>query len=150
MSGSPSDHPQVSPSQIVPRRARVLVVDDERLVAESLERVLSSEFTVTAVTHPEQALAGIASGETFDVILCDVMMPNIHGVELRNRIEAVAPDQAARIVFVTGGIVIPEVRALLERVPNAWLEKPIDIEGLRELIRRRMRNPAWLPARPAV
>lgn len=132
------------------RRARVLVVDDEPMVAESLRLVLSDEFTVTATTNPEQALAGIVAGESFDVILCDVMMPVINGVELRNSIDRIAPDQAARIVFVTGGIVIPEVRALLERVPNAWLEKPIDLEGLRELIRRRIRSDSWLPSRPAV
>jgi CheY-like chemotaxis protein len=126
------------------------VVDDERLVAESFRRILSDEFTVTAITQPEQALAQITSGEWFDVILCDVMMPAMNGVELRNRIEGHAPDQAARIVFVTGGIVRPEVRALLERVPNAWLEKPIDIEGLRDLIRRRVRSAAWIPSSPAV
>ena len=44
------------------------------------------------------------------------------------------------VPLVTGGIVIAEVRGLLERVPNAWLEKPIDVEGLRDLIRRRMRS----------
>lgn len=112
--------------------------------------MLSDEFTVTATTDPEHALAGIARGEAFDVILCDVMMPIMTGVELRNRIERISPDQAARIVFVTGGIVLPEVRALLERVPNAWLEKPIDIEGLRELIRRRMGGATWISSRPAV
>jgi CheY-like chemotaxis protein len=128
----------------------VLVVDDERMVAESFRRILSDEFAVTAITEPEQALAWITSGETFDVILCDVMMPAMNGVELRNRIEGLAPDQAARIVFVTGGIVMPEVRALLERVPNAWLEKPIDIDGLRDLIRRRLRGAAWIPSSPAV
>jgi CheY-like chemotaxis protein len=150
MSASPSDPPPRTFSGTVPRRARVLVVDDERLVAESLRLVLGDEFIVTATTDPEQAFVGISSGESFDVILCDVMMPTMNGVELRDRIDGVAPDQAARIVFVTGGIVLPEVRALLERVPNAWLEKPIDVEGLRELIRRRMRNDAWLPSRPAV
>jgi CheY-like chemotaxis protein len=134
----------------MPRRARVLVVDDEPLVAESLRLVLSDEFAVWATTYPEQALTRIASGESFDVILCDVMMPIMSGVELRNRIDAIAPDQAARIVFVTGGIVRPDVRALLEGVPNAWLEKPIDLEGLRELIRRRMRSTSWLPSLPAV
>jgi CheY-like chemotaxis protein len=128
----------------------VLVVDDELLVAESLRLVLSDEFAVTATTNPEHALARIVSGESFDVILCDVMMPVLNGVELRNRIEGVAPDQAARIVFVTGGIVNPEVRALLESVSNAWLEKPLEVEGLRELIRRRVRSAAWIPSRPAV
>jgi CheY-like chemotaxis protein len=150
MSGSSSDRPPRTASGTVPRRARVLVVDDERMVAESFRRILSDEFAVTAITEPEQALAWITSGETFDVILCDVMMPAMNGVELRNRIEGLAPDQAARIVFVTGGIVMPEVRALLERVPNAWLEKPIDIDGLRDLIRRRLRGAAWIPSSPAV
>jgi CheY-like chemotaxis protein len=149
MSVPPSEPPRTA-SGTVPRRARVLVVDDEHLVAESLRLVLADECSVTATTDPTRALADIAEGESFDVILCDVMMPVMNGVELRNRIESVAPDQAARIVFVTGGIVNPEVRALLESVPNAWLEKPLDLEGLRELIRRRVRSDSWLPARPAV
>jgi hypothetical protein len=50
--------------------------------------------------------------------------------------------QAARIVFITGGLLLPQVRALLDSVPNTCLEKPLDLEGLRELIRRRVRA-AW-------
>jgi CheY-like chemotaxis protein len=123
----------------------VLVVDDEPLVAESLRLVLSADFSVTITTDAMEALGWISSGQTFDVILCDVMMPNLNGIQLRDRIEAVAADQAARIVFVTGGILLPSVRGLLESVPNAWIEKPIDLEGLRDLVRRRARGeaPAW-------
>jgi CheY-like chemotaxis protein len=129
----------------MPRRARVLVVDDEPLVAESLRLVLSGEFSVTSTTDPNEALKSISGGETYDVILCDVMMPQMNGIELRDRIATDAPDQAARIVFVTGGILIPHVRSLLETVPNAWIEKPIDLEGLRDLVRRRVRGdaPTW-------
>jgi CheY-like chemotaxis protein len=150
MPATPNDPPPRSSSGTVARPARVLVVDDEPLIAESLRRVLSDEFTVSATTDPEMALAGIVSGQSFDVILCDVMMPTMNGVDLRDRIEEISPDQAARIVFVTGGIVMPEVRALLEGVSNSWLEKPVDIDGLRELIRRRVRSATWLPSRPAV
>jgi CheY-like chemotaxis protein len=127
------------------RQARILVVDDERMVAQALSLVLSREFAVTTTTQPAQALEWIVSGESFDVILCDVMMPEMNGVELRARIDATDPDQAARIVFVTGGVLLPHVRALLESVPNAWIEKPIDIDGLRELVRRRVRavRPSW-------
>ncbi len=132
------------------RRARVLVIDDDVLVAESLRRVLSDEFTVAAVTLPQEALEQLAGGDSYDVILCDVMMPIMNGIELRERVEAVAPEQAARMVFITGGILVPRVRALLESVPNAWLEKPIDLEGLRELIRRRIRGAPWQTASPAV
>ncbi len=131
-------------------RARVLVVDDEVLVAESLRRVLSDEFAVSAITTPQEALDRLAGGDSFDVILCDVMMPVMNGIELRERVQAFAPEQAARIVFITGGILVPQVRALLESVPNAWLEKPIDLEGLRDLIRRRIRGVAWQIARGGV
>jgi CheY-like chemotaxis protein len=140
-----SHHP---PSGTVLRQARtprVLVVDDDALVAESLRLVLSMECTVEVSLDPVGALDRIRAGETFDVILCDVMMPHMNGIELRGHIEAIARDQAGRMVFVTGGILQPEVRSLLERVPNAWIEKPVDIEGLRELVRRRARTgpPPW-------
>jgi CheY-like chemotaxis protein len=118
---------------------RVLVVDDEPLLAESLRLVLEGEFSVTTTTEPALALERIAAGESFDVILCDVMMPQMNGVVLRDRIAAIDDEQAARIVFVTGGVLQPHVRNLLESVPNAWIEKPIDIDGLRELVRRRAR-----------
>lgn len=119
--------------------ARVLLVDDEVLVVDSLRRVLSAEFEVSSTTRAEQALEWIIGGESFDVILCDVMMPGLNGVELRRRIEEFSPEQAVRMVFVTGGLLLPHVRSMLDDVPNTVLEKPIDVEGLRELIRRRVR-----------
>jgi CheY-like chemotaxis protein len=124
---------------------RVLVVDDELLVVQSLRLVLSGEFDVSGTTHADEALACIAGGQSYDVILCDVMMPGLSGVELRDRIHATSPDQAARIVFITGGLIVPEVRAMLDHVTNTVLEKPIDLDGLRELIRRRVRG-AWSAA----
>jgi CheY-like chemotaxis protein len=125
-----------------PRVARVLVVDDEAMVAKSLQLVLAREFDVSRTTEPEKALEWFSRGESFDVILCDVMMPRINGVELRNRVARFSPDQAARIVFITGGLLLPHVRVLLDSVPNTCLEKPLDLDGLRELIRRRVRA-AW-------
>jgi CheY-like chemotaxis protein len=143
----------MGPARSVPRSVsgvrpcvpRVLVVDDELLVVQSLQLVLSGEFDVAGTTHPEQALAWIAGGQSYDVILCDVMMPGLSGVAVRDRIHAIAPGQAARVVFITGGLIVPEVRSMLDHVANTVLEKPIDLDGLRELIRRRVRG-AWLPA----
>ncbi|HXX70547.1 MAG TPA: response regulator [Polyangiaceae bacterium] len=120
----------------------MLVVDDEALVVDSLQRLLSAEFEISSTTRAAEALEWITGGESYDVILCDVMMPDLNGVELRNRIEELAPEQAARVVFVTGGLLLPHVRSMLDDVPNTVLEKPIDIEGLRELIRRRVRT-SW-------
>jgi CheY-like chemotaxis protein len=118
------------------------VVDDDALVLDSLRRVLSDEFEVTTTIRPEEAIEWISAGESYDVILCDVMMPVLNGVDFRDRVEGVSPEQAARIVFVTGGLLFPQVRSALDRVANTVLEKPIDLEGLRELIRRRVRA-AW-------
>jgi CheY-like chemotaxis protein len=131
------------------RVARILVIDDEAKVAKSLELVLAGEFDVSRTTEPELALEWLQKGESFDVILCDVMMPGVNGVELRNRVAVFSPDQAARIVFITGGLLMPEVRHLLDSVPNTCLEKPLDLDGLREFIRRRVRA-AWHEAGGAV
>lgn len=117
------------------RVLRVLVVDDEPLVAESMRLVLSDEFDVASMTDPALALASLTSGNSYDVILCDVMMPNMNGVELRNRVHAYDPEIAARIVFVTGGILMEKVHQLLETVPNLVLAKPFDFASLREFIR---------------
>jgi CheY-like chemotaxis protein len=121
------------------RGARILVVDDEPRVAEALKVVLSDEFDVRATSDPREALAWLTAGDRYDVVLCDVMMAPMNGIELRNQVHRLAPDVAARIVFITGGILHERVRALIESVPNTCLEKPIDMPALRELIRRRTR-----------
>jgi CheY-like chemotaxis protein len=104
--------------------------------------VLADQFEVTALTDPSAALGRIASGDWYDVVLCDVMMPGLNGVELLRRVEAVAPEVAARFIFIAGGILLPHVQALLENVPNLVLAKPFDFAALRELIRRRTRPDA--------
>lgn len=117
---------------------RVLIVDDELLLAESLRRILADEFEVSVTSAPTMALAWLTSGDWYDVVLCDVMMPGMNGVELRAAAERVVPELAARFVFMTGGILLPEVQALLDKTPSMVLAKPFDYGALRELIRRRV------------
>lgn len=117
----------------------MLVIDDELLVAESLRRVLADEFEVTVVTESTSALARLASGDWYDVILCDIMMPGMHGVALHEHVQRDQPDLAARFVFITGGIVLPHVQTLLEGISNLVLTKPLDMPAMRELVRRRTR-----------
>jgi DNA-binding NarL/FixJ family response regulator len=115
---------------------RVLIVDDELLLAQSLRRILADEFEVTVTSAPSMALSWLTSDKWYDVVLCDVMMPGMNGVELRAQVERVAPEQAARFVFMTGGIRQPEVQAVLDLTPSIVLAKPFDYGALRELIRR--------------
>ena len=70
------------------------------------------------------------------MVLCDLSMPVVSGEQLYARLRAVAPEQAARVVFVTGGAVAPGAREFLEASTNERLDKPIDVARLRALVRR--------------
>ena len=116
------------------RRARVLVIDDEEALVHTMKRYLAHEHDVEAVTSARAALDLLTSGRRFDVILCDVMMPQITGMDFHTRVIAIDAALAPRIVFVTGGAFTPTARDFLDRVPNRRLEKPFDLKALRLLV----------------
>jgi len=117
-----------------PRRGRVLIIDDETIVALAVRRMLAPEHDVDAVTAASVALERIAAGERFDVILCDLMMPQMTGMDFYEGLSRVAPEQVPRIVFMTGGAFTPSARAFLDKVPNARMEKPFDVQNLRLMV----------------
>ena len=114
-------------------RARILVVDDEPLMGSAITRVLA-EYEVVALTSARVAMTRIAAGERFDVILCDVMMPDFSGIDLHAAITRQAPELQDRLVFVTGGAYTTEAIEFLERVSNPRLEKPILPRALHEAV----------------
>lgn len=120
-----------------PSRSRVLVVDDEASVATMIRRLLQSEHDVTTTTSAIEALAFIEAGERFDVILSDLMMPQMTGMEFHARLGAVAPELTCRMVFLTGGAFTEKARTFLQTVPNQHIEKPFDRNQLRALVNRR-------------
>jgi len=129
--------PQVKPAvaQIAPpRRGRVLIVDDEPMVGAAVRRMLASEHDVDAVTAVSEALERIGGGQRFDVILSDLMMPQMTGMDFYEGLLRVAPEQAERLVFMTGGAFTPAARAFLDQVPNARIEKPFDVQNLRLMV----------------
>jgi CheY-like chemotaxis protein len=96
---------------------------------------LGPEHEVVALTSAVDALARFARGERFDVILCDVMMPVMTGIELYERVRSADAETAARMIFLTGGAFTPEAQAFLERDTIRHLEKPFDLAELRRLVR---------------
>jgi PAS domain S-box-containing protein len=114
---------------------RILVVDDEPMILGALRRSLGTEYDVTGLTDAREALARITAGERFDVMLCDLMMPDLTGMDLHAELGRVAPEQRDRMIFVTGGAFTPKAREFLGRVPNARVEKPVDFQNLRMLMR---------------
>jgi CheY-like chemotaxis protein len=116
-------------------RARLLIVDDEPLLLAALSRTLAPEHEVAAFTHAQQALAQLRAGERYELILCDLMMPEMTGMELYETLAREAPEQAGRMVFLTGGAFTEAARAFLENTRLPWLEKPFDPETLRPRLR---------------
>jgi PAS domain S-box-containing protein len=121
-------------------RARILVVDDEAMVGRAVARILGAEHEVAAVTSGEAALAQLRAGPGFDLVLCDLMMPGLSGMDLFERVSQAAPAAAARFVFLTGGAFTDRARQFLERVPNPRLEKPFDPDGLRRSVAGLLRS----------
>ncbi len=116
-------------------RASVLVVDDEAAVGGLMRRVLQ-DHDVTVFTRARDALALLASGSQFDIILSDLMMPEMSGMEFFDELTERFPESAARTVFVSGGAFTPAARAFLDRVTNERVEKPIDPQRMRKLVQR--------------
>jgi len=113
----------------------VLIIDDEPMILGALRRALGGEYRVTCLSDGREALARFAAGERFDVILCDLMMPDTTGMDLYAAIDRLAPGQGQRMIFVTGGAFTPRAREFLDRVPNPRIEKPVDFQNLRVLMK---------------
>jgi len=130
------------PVELVPaagRRGRILVVDDEELVVRSVKRILSKEHDVVATVSATEALALCAGGEQFDLILCDLMMPEMTGMDLHRELSLVAPEQADRMIFVTGGAFTEKAWRFLSETPKEHLEKPFASANLRAIVQRYLR-----------
>jgi PAS domain S-box-containing protein len=121
------------------RRGRILVVDDEPLVIRTVKRILSKEHDLVVTVAATEALGLCASGEKFDLILCDLMMPEMTGMDLHRELSLVAPDQADRMIFVTGGAFTEKARRFLSETPKEHLEKPFASANLRAIVQRYLR-----------
>jgi nitrogen-specific signal transduction histidine kinase/CheY-like chemotaxis protein len=121
-------------------RGRVLVVDDDRLVGDAIALTLRYESDVTVVTTGREVLDRLAAGERYDVILSDLLMPVMTGMDLYAELLRVAPEVVGSVVFITGGVTTPRARAFLAGVANPCLQKPVDVKELRELVRSRVRG----------
>jgi PAS domain S-box-containing protein len=121
----------------VPRpalRGKVLIIDDEKDLTDVTREGLSDLHDVQATQDARQALEWIAAGQRFDLILCDMMMPLMTGMEFHTRLAALVPQQADRVVFMTGGAFTPRAREFLARLPNLGLEKPFDLSHILAMV----------------
>ncbi len=107
-----------------PRRLRVLVVDDEAMLRRAFQRLIGAMHE-TVTTDGPGALELLRRDPRFDVIVCDLMMPDVDGPELYERVTEEHPKLASRFVFLTGGVFTDRARTFLERHDFKMLRKPV-------------------------
>jgi PAS domain S-box-containing protein len=112
---------------------RVLVIDDEAEVGFAARRILSKVHEVDVVQSARDALARLKSTD-YDVIFCDLMMPEMTGMQLFSEIREQCPDAADRVVFMSGGTFGPSGEEFLRTVPNPTITKPFDTATLRRAV----------------
>jgi PAS domain S-box-containing protein len=116
------------------RNLRILIVDDEPAILRALQRLLSSHEVFRAASGRE-AVERVEQIGPFDVIFCDVMMPELSGPDVYRRVSELKPGQEQKIVFVTGGAFADQTAKFLESIPNPKLSKPFEPGVVRELIK---------------
>ncbi|MDP2343810.1 MAG: ATP-binding protein [Deltaproteobacteria bacterium] len=117
-------------------RGRVLAIDDEWGIRETVKRVLGREHDVMTLPSAEEALSLLEIDQSFDVIFCDLMMPRFTGMELHQWLLEHAPAMAGQVVFLTGGAFTPKASDYLKTSGVTVIEKPFDADRLRELVSR--------------
>jgi CheY-like chemotaxis protein len=116
-------------------RARILVVDDEPALGQTLKYLLEDNHDVTSVTSGTAALdLLLKKREEYDLVLCDLMMPQVSGMDVHQKLSVERPGFERRLVFMTGGAFTPRAIEFLARVPNARLDKPFTADAVEALL----------------
>jgi CheY-like chemotaxis protein len=118
--------------------ARILVVDDRPDVAKAIARMLSNHDTATE-TDPRQAVARVEHGERFDIVLCDLNMPDMNGREVSDRLVHAHDPPPPIVLMMSGGENVDSLFA----TGRAVLIKPFDGKELRELVSAMLHDTDW-------
>jgi signal transduction histidine kinase len=113
----------------------LLLVDDEEPVRTALRRLLELRYGVELAAGVDDALERVQV-RSYDVVLCDVMMPAGGGERFYRTLLGFAPEVARRVVFLTGGAVTDAARQFLRTQPQPVLTKPLELDQLAEVAER--------------
>lgn len=119
-------------------RGRVLIVDDEDMVRRAIGSILSRSCVVVLAASGAEAQDLLSNDAAFDLVLCDLMMPETSGVQLHQWLQEHHPHLAKHLVFITGGVFTAHTREYLDRTGNLCLEKPFASATLRDLVATRI------------
>jgi len=118
------------------QKARMLIIDDEPNLLKAYRRTLGERYDVVLADSGREALALLEEDSAFDIVICDLMMPDFDGLMFYKRVAEILPELVELIVFCTGGVFTERMREFIESVPNEVLYKPITPTELRRFVSR--------------
>ena len=114
-------------------KGRILVIDDEAGIRSAMRRMLRGHEVVEAASG-EKGREILERDQAFDLILCDMMMPAVSGMDLHDWLAREHPQLARQVMFITGGAFTPRTSEYLSKVGNLRVEKPFDVANFKKMV----------------
>ena len=111
----------------------ILIVDDEKAICDGLSRLLSNDYIIYQAHTGREAIEILRNNEDIDLILCDIIMPEMDGAEMIERIRS--ENKEISIIVITACTSPEQFFRIIKNGINACLMKPVDIENLEQTIR---------------
>lgn len=115
-------------------KLRILILDDEVFLAQAIRAILESDHHVDVETESVKGLNRILADAQYDLILCDLMMPRLTGMEIYLKLSEDGRGFEKRIVFMTGGAYTPRMIEFAKTTSNPCISKPFEPRELKNLI----------------
>lgn len=142
-SDTPLDPKLDTPSDLKPSsKPRLLIIDDDQRLLSALQRLFGPHYELTICADPLSVLELFKTVAPFDLILSDVMMPHMNGLELYQALCKLDHEVAKRFVFITGGVTQSSLHTELKSTQRPILNKPLDLEETLKILKRVMRESA--------
>jgi PAS domain S-box-containing protein len=130
-SGEPADAEQEEPVG-----AKILVVDDEPHICRALDRLLTNKGHLVDTTPSPLAALKMLRDKRYDLILLDLRMPDMSGIELYERIGIISPSLQRKVICVTGDVVSSQNEAFLHETGIPCVAKPFGVNELMRQVKR--------------